>query len=95
MKTATLEDDADFLSDAGPAVLRLKLLEATHVLQTRNPPEEIRAQTIEAVAELRRLIAERPCVSLIDRIAKEKTLGAFEQCDPLLDPCGVRAVASA
>lgn len=94
MKTAKLED-ADFLLGAGPAVLRLKLLEATHVLQTCNPPDEIRAQTKDAVAELRRLIAERPCVSLIDRIAKEKTLGAYEESDPLLDSCGARVEASA
>jgi hypothetical protein len=83
MKTANFED-AYFLSSAGPAVLRLKLLEAMHVLQKRNPPKEIRDQTRCAVAELRRLIAERPCVSLIDRIAKEKTLASRDEEEPLL-----------
>ncbi|MBI1867105.1 MAG: hypothetical protein HYS06_02205 [Methylocystis sp.] len=68
-------EDANLMSVAGPAVLRLKLLEVAHVLQKQNLPNEIRDQARFAVAELRRLIAERPCVSLVDIIAKEKALG--------------------
>jgi hypothetical protein len=82
MKTTSLED-LNLLSSAGPAVLRLKLLEATTVLRTGNPPVEIRRQAKKAVAELRQLIAERPCVSLIDHIAKEKTLACIEEFEPL------------
>lgn len=67
-------EDADLISAAGPAVLRLKLLEATCVLQKRNLPDEVRDQARFLAAELRRLIAERPCVSLVDILAKERTL---------------------
>jgi len=67
--------DRELLSTAGPAVLRLKLLEVSHVLQRRQLPDDIRDAAQLAIAELRKLIGERPCVSLVDFAAKEKTLG--------------------
>ncbi len=70
-------DDTVVLRLAGPAVLRLKLLEVTHVLSRPYVPSEIRSAAQAAAAELRRLIAERPCVSLADFAAREKVLGDF------------------
>lgn len=67
--------DPELVSTAGPAVLRLKLLEVVHVLQRRQLPDEIRDAAELAVVELRKLIGERPCVSLVDIAAKEKILG--------------------
>ncbi len=67
-------DDSILLRFAGPAVLRLKLLEVSHILAKPHLPEEIRAAAQTAVIELRRLIAERPCVSLVDYAAREKVL---------------------
>jgi hypothetical protein len=64
--------DADFLSAAGPAVLRLKLLEVSHILQRRHLREDIREAARVASVELRQLIAERPCVSLVDRVAQRE-----------------------
>lgn len=63
--------DAEFIAAAGPAVLRLKLLEATHLAQSRRLPDDIREAARRAAIELRSLIAERPCVSLIDHAAKQ------------------------
>lgn len=68
-------DDSVLLRLAGPAVLRLKLLEVAHVLSKPNLPPEIRAAAQTAARELRTLIAERPCVSLADVAAREKVLG--------------------
>ncbi len=62
--------DCEFLAAAGPAVLRLKLLEAIHLAQSRRLPEDVREAAREAAAELRELIRARPCVSLIDYQAK-------------------------
>lgn len=62
--------DQEFLSAAGPAVLRLKLLEVTHLAQNRRLTEDMREAARVAAAELRQLIAERPCVSLVDHVAK-------------------------
>lgn len=62
--------DPDFLDAAGPAVLRLKLLEATHLAQSRRLPDDMREAARRAANELRRLIRERPCVSLIDHAAQ-------------------------
>jgi hypothetical protein len=69
--------DYDFLAAAGPAVLRLKLLEATHLAESRRLPEEVREAARRAAAELRDLIRERPCVSLIDHQAKQAVVDAF------------------
>lgn len=74
-------EDVDLISAAGPAVLRLKLLEAAYVVRKRNLPDEVRDQARFVVAELRRLIAERPCVSVVDFLAKEKTLGMSDGDD--------------
>ncbi|MGJ0509541.1 MAG: hypothetical protein ACR652_20955 [Methylocystis sp.] len=63
--------DCEFLAAAGPAVLRLKLLEATHLAQSRRLPEEVRQAARQAAESLRELIRERPCVSLIDHQAKQ------------------------
>lgn len=60
----------NFLEAAGPAVLRLKLLEATHLAESRRLPEDVRAAARRAALELRELIRERPCASLIDHQAK-------------------------
>ncbi len=62
--------DCEFLAAAGPAVLRLKLLEAIHLAESRRLPQEVREAAAAAAAELRDLIRERPCVSLIDYHAK-------------------------
>ena len=66
-----LRADLDFMAAAGPAVLRLKLLEAIHLAESRRLPEEVRAAARRAAAQLRDLIRERPCVSLIDHQAKQ------------------------
>jgi len=67
--------DCEFLADAGPAVLRLKLLEATHLAESRRLPQEVREAARQAAAELRELISARPCVSLIDYQAKRAVTG--------------------
>lgn len=72
--------DPEFLSAAGPAVLRLKLLEVTHLAQNRRLTDDMREAARVAAVELRQLIAERPCVSLIDHVAKS------DVADP---PCAV------
>lgn len=64
--------EPEFLALAGPAVLRLKLLEVTQLAESRRLPEEMREAARLAAQELRRLIAERPCVSLIDYAAKSE-----------------------
>lgn len=68
--------DTELLSAAGPAVLRLKLLEVTHLAKSPRLPEDMREAARVAATELRQLIAERPCVSLIDRAAKLDIIGA-------------------
>jgi hypothetical protein len=67
--------DCEFLAAAGPAVLRLKLLEATHLAESRRLPQEVREAARQAAAELRELIRVRPCVSLIDYQAKRAVTG--------------------
>ncbi|QGM96668.1 hypothetical protein [Methylocystis parvus] len=62
--------DDEFIAAAGPAVLRLKLIEANHLAESRRLPEDMRQAARRAAIELRALIAERPCVSLIDHAAK-------------------------
>lgn len=69
--------DSDFIAEAGPAVLRLKLLEMTHLAQSRRLPEEMREAARLAARELRQLIVERPCVSLIDHAAREEAATAL------------------
>jgi hypothetical protein len=64
--------DSDFLSAAGPAVLRLKLLEVDHLAASRRLPDDMREAARLAARELRQLISERPCVSLIDHEAKKE-----------------------
>lgn len=64
--------DRDFLEAAGPAVLRLKLLEATYLSENRRLSDEMREAARQAADELRRLILERPSVSLIDQAAKRE-----------------------
>lgn len=62
--------DPDLLTTAGPAVLRLQLLEITHLAQSRRANRDIREAARLAAIELRQLIAERPCASLVDRAAQ-------------------------
>lgn len=64
--------DRDFLEAAGPAVLRLKLLEATYLAENRRLSGKMREAARQAAEELRRLILERPSVSLIDQAAKRQ-----------------------
>lgn len=78
--TELLYADCDFLASAGPAVLRLKLLEATHLAASRRLPDDVRAAAREAADELRRLICERPCVSLIDHEAKQSVARRHADC---------------
>jgi len=68
--------DPEFLSAAGPAVLRLKLLEVTHLAQSRRLTDDMREAARIAAIELRQLIVERPCVSLIDHAAKNDIANA-------------------
>ncbi|WP_144259632.1 hypothetical protein [Methylocystis sp. ATCC 49242] len=75
--------DAEFLSAAGPAVLRLKLLEVTHLAQNRRLTGEMREAARVAAIELRQLIAERPCVSLVDHAAKNDIANARRAAAPL------------
>ncbi|WP_442755019.1 hypothetical protein ACNHKD_18880 [Methylocystis sp. JAN1] len=74
--------DNDFLDAAGPAVLRLKLLEADHLAQSRRLPEDMREAARRAARELRALIAERPCTSLIDHAAKQAVAEAPSPANP-------------
>lgn len=74
--------NSEFLEAAGPAVLRLKLLEADHLAQSRRLPEDMREAARRAAHELRALIAERPCISLIDHAAKR----AVEEVPPPASP---------
>jgi hypothetical protein len=69
--------DYEFLAEAGPAVLRLKMLEATHLAQSPWLPQDVREAARRAAAELRDLIRERPCVSLIDRQAQQAVIDTF------------------
>ncbi len=68
-------DDSIMLRFAGMAVLRLKLLEVSHVLAKPRLPEDIRVAAQTAVVGLKRLITERPGVSMVDYAAREKVLG--------------------
>lgn len=70
----SIDDDPEFWDDAGPAVLRLKLLEVMALLQRRDIQDDIRATARSAAFELRQLIAERPCISFVDIAAREKVL---------------------
>lgn len=76
-------DDSIVLRFAGPAVLRLKLLEVSHILAKPHLPDHIRDAAQTAAFELRRLIAERPCVSLVDYAARENVLGSASSAQPL------------
>lgn len=69
---AQLGADPEFLAAAGPAVLRLKFLEVSYLSENRRLPEEMREAARLAAQELRRLVLERPSVSLIDHDAKQK-----------------------
>jgi hypothetical protein len=58
------------LSDFGPAVLRLQLLEVQLILRKANLALDIRERAQQAALDLRRAIAERPCASRVDLNAK-------------------------
>jgi len=66
-----LYGDADLIEAAGPAVLRLKLLEATYLAQDRRLTADMREAARLVAQDLRQLIQLRPCVSLIDHRARE------------------------
>lgn len=80
--------DSEFLAAAGPAVLRLKLLEVTHLAQSRRLTEDMREAARIAAAELRQLIAERPCASIMDQAAKMDIVGAPARRAPVMDVAG-------
>ncbi len=61
-----------------PAILRLRLLEAK-IAASRPMDEEARRGSAALIESLRRTIAERPCLSFADVVAKLKT------CDELDD----------
>jgi len=69
-------DELNLIASAGPAVLRLKLLEATAILHRRVKQQKVMEAAAIVSAELRRLVMERPCVSIADRNAREKALAA-------------------
>ncbi len=62
--------DTEFLAGAGPVVLRLKLIEISHLSQDPRMTREMRRRALASMGELQRLTAERPCVSRIDRVAQ-------------------------
>jgi hypothetical protein len=66
-----LYGDAELIEAAGPAVLRLKLLEATYLAQDRRLTADMREAARLVAEDLRQLIQQRPCVSLIDHRARE------------------------
>jgi hypothetical protein len=68
---ASFYGDAELIEAAGPAVLRLKLLEAVWLAQDRRLPEDMRDAARRVAEDLRQLIRQRPCVSLIDHRARE------------------------
>ncbi len=68
--------DPDLLASAGPAVLRLKLLEVSSIGQRGNVPDDILEAARLASAELKKLIGERPCISMVDFAARQKVFGA-------------------
>ena len=70
---------SDFLTVAVPAVLRLRLLEVTHLSQSRRLTGDMRESARIAASELRQLIAERPCASIIDHRAKLDVAEAAER----------------
>lgn len=72
-------EEAAFWEDAGPTVLRLKLLEVMTILHQSDIQGDIRATAISAAAELRRLIAERPSISFVDAAAKRQVLEESEK----------------
>ncbi len=68
-------NDQDLLASAGPAVLRLKLLEVASISARRDIPDDISEAARLAAEELKKLIGERPCVSIVDVAAREKVFG--------------------
>lgn len=71
-----LQVEKEFIETAGPAVLRLKLMEIGSLCRRRLAGDEAIEAARTAAQELRRLIAERPCVSLVDFKARDKVLEA-------------------
>jgi hypothetical protein len=71
---AILRVEKDLIDNAGPAVLRLALLEVALLQQRRLRDDEVLQAAKTASEELHRLIAERPCVSLIDFRARDIVL---------------------
>jgi hypothetical protein len=86
---AQLYGDGALIADAGPAVLRLKLLEADWLAQDRRLSEDMREAARLAAADLRRLIQSRPCVSLIDHRARAELTEPVREPPP--PPCIARA----
>ncbi len=66
-----LYGDAHLIEAAGPAVLRLKLLEAACLAQDRRLTADMREAARLVAEDLRQLIQQRPCVSLIDHHAQK------------------------
>lgn len=71
-----LQFEKELIENAGPAVLRLKLMEIGSLFLRRLAGDEVLEAARTASVELRKLIAERPCVSLIDFKARDKVLVA-------------------
>lgn len=75
-----LRVEKDLIDNAGPAVLRLQLMEIGSLLARRLRDDEILEAAKTASRELQRLIEERPCVSLIDFVARENILAGRNGC---------------
>lgn len=86
---ALLYGDAALIEAAGPAVLRLKLLEATYLAQDRRLTADMREAARLVAQDLRQLIQLRPCVSLIDHRARESV------ADPAAPPAATPRIARA
>jgi hypothetical protein len=71
-----LQFEKELIENAGPAVLRLKLIEIGSLFLRRLAGDDVLEAARTASEELRKLIAERPCVSLIDFKARDKVLVA-------------------
>jgi hypothetical protein len=71
-----LRVEREIIDTAGPAVLRLKLMEIGSLFERRLADADALKAAKTASEELRRLIVERPCVSLIDFRAKDIILNS-------------------
>lgn len=69
----------------GPAVLRLRMLEAAGRLRTRKLSDEARREAEAAIEQLREAVLSRPHLSFADLVAKLRTQA---DADPIAEPFG-------